>query len=124
MKFNYNNSKMKDRRKVLRSDMTKPEQVLWYWLRTKYLKGYKFRRQYSVGYYILDFYCPKLRLGIEVDGDSHFDSKAMEYDQQRDDFLKGHNIEIIRFTNKEVMENIEGVLEKIMKFYLPSRLSG
>ena len=118
MTFLYNDYRLKARRADLRNEMTDPEQILWYWLRGKQLKGYKFRRQYSVGYYILDFYCTQLRLGIEVDGDSHFTKSGIEYDQERDDYIKANDIMILRFTNLEVTENIEGVIDKILS-YLP-----
>lgn len=118
MSFLYNNPKLKIRRKDLRNRVPEPEQILWYWLRNKNLKGYKFRRQYGVGYYILDFYCPKLRLAIEIDGDSHFRSKAIPYDQVRQRFLERKNIKVLRFTNTEVAGNIEEVINKLSG-YLP-----
>jgi very-short-patch-repair endonuclease len=118
MAFLYNDNRLKTRRQALRNNMPKPEQRLWYWLRGKKANGYKFRRQYGVGGYILDFYCPELRLGIELDGDSHFNDKAKEYDRIREDFLKANNIRVLRFTNKEVKDNIQGVVEKLLK-YLP-----
>jgi len=95
--------------------MPKPEQVLWYWLKGKKLNNYKFRRQYSIGYYIVDFYCTELRLAIEIDGDSHYSQKAKVYDQEREDFIKSYDIRIIRFTNKEVIENIEGVIYRVLE---------
>jgi very-short-patch-repair endonuclease len=113
MRSIYNDNDIKLRRADLRNNTTKPEQVLWYWLRGKNLNGYKFRRQYSVGRVILDFYCPKLRLGIEIDGDSHFSADAVIYDRQREDFLKQQGIKIIRFTNRDVIDNIEGVVREI-----------
>jgi len=96
--------------------MPQAEQILWYYLRGKNLKGYKFRRQYGIGNYILDFYCNELRLGIEVDGDSHFlDPKGNEYDKRREVFLESNQIRLLRFTNDEVRESIEGVIEKISR---------
>ena len=119
MPYLYNNQKLKTIRKALRNNMPKPEQTLWYWLRGKNLKGYKFRRQYGVGNFILDFYCPELRLAIELDGDSHFiDAKTKIRDQNRDKFLTSQNIKVIRFTNTEIVESINGVIDKILK-YLP-----
>lgn len=115
----YNNQKLKPRRKALRANMPQPEQVLWYYLKGKNLKDYKFRRQYSVDSYILDFYCPKLRLAIEIDGDSHFiDDNAIGYDQKREDFLAKQNVNVIHFTNSDVTENINAVMNKISE-YLP-----
>ncbi len=116
MPFLYNNPKLKTRRKDLRNRIPEPEQILWYWLRGKNLKGYKFRRQYSVGNYVMDFYCPKLRLGIEIDGDSHFRPKAVLYDQIREQFLAQQNIKVLRFTNTEIAENIEEVINKLTEY--------
>jgi very-short-patch-repair endonuclease len=112
MAYLYNNLKLKNRRKFLRHDTPEPEQILWYYLKSKNL-GYKFRRQYSVESYVLDFYCTKLRLAIEIDGDSHFTPKARIYDTIREQRLRKENIQILRFTNVEIIENIESVLEKI-----------
>ena len=110
----YNNPKLKLRRKNLRNNMPQPEQALWYYLKGKNLKGYKFRRQYSTGSYILDFYCPELRLAIEIDGDSHFvDGSAVAYDQKREKFLAEQNISVIHFTNSDVTRNIDAVVNKI-----------
>jgi len=95
--------------------MPKPEQILWYWLRNNNLKGCKFRRQYGVGNFVLDFYCPKLRLGIELDGDSHFTDQAKTYDEKREQFIKLQGIKIIRFKNTDVSQNIEAVVEEISR---------
>lgn len=88
----YNSKDLKSRRVYLRNNMPKPEQVLWYWLRGKNLNGFKFRRQYSVSNLILDFYCPALRLAIEVDGDSHYQLSGQVRDKARDNFLQSQNI--------------------------------
>ena len=72
---------LKNTRKQLRNNPTKAEQVLWKYLKNKQIKGYKFRRQHSVGNYILDFYCPALKLCIEIDGDSHFTDEGKNYDK-------------------------------------------
>ena len=114
MPFLYNKHNLKAVRQKLRSDLSKPEQAVWYWLKGKNFKGYKFRRQYSIGNYILDFYCPKLRLGIEIDGDSHFENDQARFqDIERDNYLTGQNIRILRFTNAEVLDNIDGVINKL-----------
>lgn len=119
MQHIYNNQKLKLKRRTLRNNMPRPEQLLWYYLKGKNLEDYKFRRQYSIGDYIVDFYCPTLRLAIEIDGDSHFvDSDAMVYDQKREKFLTEHNIKIIRFHNSDVMRNSNAVVNKILE-YLP-----
>lgn len=94
--------------------MTYPEQVLWERLRNKRLKGYKFRRQVSIGNYIVDFYCPKHRFIIEVDGDSHYEEKAIKYDRTRSKWISKFGNRIVRFSNKDVCENIEGVIVEII----------
>ena len=118
MGYLYNDPIFKIRRQFLRNNMTKPEQMLWYWLKNRHLNGYKFRRQYSLGPYILDFYCPKLRLAIEIDGDSHFTPDAIVYDKERTHFLEENNIRILRFKNNDVLENLENVINNILQ-YLP-----
>lgn len=86
---------------------------MWIYLRNKRLNGLKFFRQYSVGGYILDFYCPKIRLAIELDGSQHGESESVIYDKTRDEYLSLLDIKVIRFWNKEVIENINEVLTKI-----------
>ncbi|MFA6271997.1 MAG: endonuclease domain-containing protein [Patescibacteria group bacterium] len=103
----------KDKRRYLRSNMTRPEQILWVHLRKRRLSGYKFRRQVSIGNYIVDFYCPQLKLVVEVDGDSHYTEKAITYDIQRDKWISDLGITIIRFTNFDVSSNTEGVVNTI-----------
>ncbi len=94
-----------------RNEPTSAEQFLWSKLRNKQLAGKKFRRQHSVGNYILDFYCPEYRLAIELDGDSHFTQSGVEHDKTRTAFLNQANIQVLRFTNTEVFENLEGAKE-------------
>ena len=95
--------------------MPKPEKVLWQRIRRKQL-GVKFRRQQGIGRYIVDFYCTELNLVIEIDGDSHFSDEGEEKDTMRDAFMEVLGIEVLRFTNEEVMNQTESVLERIMQF--------
>jgi len=95
--------------------MPKPEEVLWQRIRRKQL-GVKFRRQHGIGRYIVDFYCPELNLVIEIDGDSHFSTEGKEKDTIRVAFMEALGIEVLRFTNEEVMNQTESVLERIMQF--------
>ena len=83
-------------------------------LRHSNLGGYKFRRQHSVGAYILDFYCPSEKLAIELDGPSHFTDEAPEYDQQRTVYLNALNIRVLRFLNTDLYDNLEAVGERIL----------
>jgi len=96
--------------------MTPAEKKLWVYLRGSQFKNFKFRRQYSVGNYVVDFYCPELRLSIEIDGDSYFVAGARKYDEHRGNFIKSFKISCLRFTNQEVAKDIEGVLLKLEKF--------
>jgi very-short-patch-repair endonuclease len=108
----FNKSSTLEKRKELRKNQTEPEKQLWQYLRNEQL-GVKFRRQHSIGEYIADFYCQKLKLVIEIDGDSHFTNEAIEYDKIRTTFFNSLGIDVIRFTNEDVMKNIEGVINII-----------
>ena len=103
---------LKERRRELRNNLTPAEATLWRFLSRSQL-GKKFRRQHSVGPYILDFYCPSEKLAVELDGAHHFTSAGQEYDQIRTAFLEQFNIRVIRFENDEVFKSTEAVLEKI-----------
>ncbi len=115
MKLPFNPSKTKKLRRYLRSNMPPAEQALWKKLQGKKLNGYKFRRQFGVGDYILDFYCPKGRIAIEIDGPSHFKESAFKKDTVRKTYIESAGIKILRFNNQDVQTNIEGVLQKILE---------
>jgi very-short-patch-repair endonuclease len=87
-------------------------------LKNSQIEKKKFRRQHSVGPYVLDFYCPSERLCIELDGAGHFTDGGYEYDTARTEYLDAHDIFVIRFENKDVFENTEGVLEEIRRILL------
>lgn len=95
----------------MRKNQTEAESILWQKIRGRKLNNLKFHRQYSAGPYILDFFCPEIRLAIELDGDQHKD--AVEYDKERESFLRDKNIRTIRFWNREVIKNLENVLRII-----------
>ena len=88
----HNNPDLKQLRQSLRNGSTPSERKLWNVLKHGNLDGYKFRRQHSVGRYVVDFYCPTKRLAIELDGDSHFTDEAIEYDRERTIFLNALNV--------------------------------
>src|SRR3989344_2648051 len=113
-KYLFNNQSLKNRRKELRANQTDAEKKLWEHLRGKRFQELKFHRQFSVGAYILDFYCPKLRFGIELDGNQHNENETKIYDKDREKILQASNIKVIRFWNGEVENNIDKVLEKIL----------
>ncbi|MCD4731656.1 MAG: DUF559 domain-containing protein [Bacteroidales bacterium] len=111
----HNNPRLKKFRKELRHNLTPAEASLWKMLQGRKLEGRKFRRQHSVGNYILDFYCPEERLGVELDGDHHFNPSGEQYDEIRTNYITNAGIRIIRFENKDVFEQTEYVLESIKK---------
>ena len=82
--------------------------------------GYKFFRQYGIGFYIADFYCPRLKLVIEVDGGQHYSDEGVAYDGQREGFLRGEGIRVVRFSNLDVLKNMEGVFESIQRELPPT----
>ena len=93
--------------------MTDTEIILWAHLKNKQLEGFKFRRQYSVGSYVLDFYCPKKKLAIEIDGTGHYTSEGKEYDSVRQFEIEQLGIEFIRFGNTEIKKNLHCVIQEI-----------
>ena len=116
----YNIKKLFERRKELRNNSTSQEDLLWSKLKNSQI-GLKFRRQHSIGGYIVDFYCPSKRLVIEIDGPQHFTKDNKEYDEIRTEFFKGLDIKVLRFTNIEIDTNIYEVLQKIISsFRTPS----
>jgi very-short-patch-repair endonuclease len=108
----YNTENRKSLRKKLRKSMPKGEILLWQKLKTKQL-GYKFRRQYGVGPFVLDFYCREIRLGIEVDGLTHDHTKQVVYDRERQKYLEAKKIKIIRFNSEEIFKDTDNVVERI-----------
>ncbi|KAA0206036.1 DUF559 domain-containing protein [Candidatus Uhrbacteria bacterium] len=111
MNYLYNDPLLTERRRELRRCSTDAERALWERLRGRRFQGLRFRRQFGVDRFILDFYCPRLRLGIEVDGDIHLHSQ--ERDRERDEIIEAHNIQVLRFWNREIFENIDTVLRQI-----------
>ncbi|HEY5534069.1 MAG TPA: endonuclease domain-containing protein [Ignavibacteria bacterium] len=105
----YNKITLKEKRKKLRNNMPSPEVYLWNRIKNKQILNVKFRRQYSIDNYIVDFYSPELKLAIEIDGDSHFTSKAIDYDIQRTKYIESLGIKVVRYFNNDIMCNMEGV---------------
>ena len=95
--------------------MTPAELGLWKQLKSKNLCGLIFRRQFGIGPYIVDFYCPELRLAIELDGNSHFGKEAEAYDRVRQTYIEAFGVHFLRFLNNKVYEDLESVLETIKK---------
>ena len=110
------NKKLVSFARGLRKNMTKEEKHLWY----DFLKNYdvKFNRQKVLGRYIADFYSAELKLVIELDGSQHYDPEAKVYDEERTEFFKGYDIEVVRINNLEITRNFRGVclyIDKIVK---------
>ncbi|MEZ0543056.1 endonuclease domain-containing protein [Fibrella arboris] len=109
----HNRKLVEEARRGLRKEPTQHEALLWERLRASQLLGRKFRRQHSVGMYILDFYCPAERLAVEVDGNVHCSDAARLHDEERDVTMAQLMIKTIRFTNDDVATDIERVLAEI-----------
>ena len=102
-----------DRCRNLRKNQTDAERKLWAILRSRQVSGVKFRRQFSIGRYILDFYSPEYKLGIEADGGQHYEDEGRERDELRMRELSRLGVQLLRFTDIEILSNIEGVCEVI-----------
>ena len=97
----------------LRKNMTDAEKVLWSKIKGKQLKGYQFYRQKPIGNFIVDFYCPKAKIVIELDGGQHFNIDGKAKDIRRDTYLENMGLRVLRFSDKDVLKNLESVIEKI-----------
>jgi very-short-patch-repair endonuclease len=104
---------LEERRKELRNKPTEPEMLLWKYLRGRQILGKKFRRQYSIGRYVVDFFCVKCDIAIELDGAPHFAELKEDYEAERTAFLERQGVQIIRFENRVLYDNLEAVLETI-----------
>jgi very-short-patch-repair endonuclease len=104
---------LKTFRTKLRKHLTPAEAAFWDLVKNSQLDGRKFRRQHSVGKYILDFYCPGERLAVELDGEVHFHERAIEYDQERSLFVRHCGIKVLRFENRSIFEARDKVLSRI-----------
>jgi very-short-patch-repair endonuclease len=111
------NPELISRAKEMRKNPTPAESKLWQFLRQFPLKMW---RQKPIDHFIVDFYCPKLNLVIEVDGDSHFTEQGKIYDRQRTKVLEGYGLRVIRFTNDDVLNNFDAVCTVIGGFIPPS----
>jgi very-short-patch-repair endonuclease len=112
MTIHYNRKSEQKNRRVLRKRMTYCEKIIWIHLRNKQL-GYRFLRQYSVDQYIIDFYCPQLKLALEIDGDVHEESEHKGKDIIRQKYLEQFGIKFIRIKNDEFLGNPEKAFRRI-----------
>ena len=107
--------RMKEVKKVfarqLRKEQTKAEKIVWEQIRNRKFRGLKFRRQHVIEGFVLDFYCPEIKLGIEIDGGIHL--KRKDYDELRREVIESEGITIVRITNKELLDRKRSILEKL-----------
>ena len=116
MSQTHNIPQLKPYRRQLRSHMTAAEVALWTMLRKRQLNGERFLRQHSIGHFIVDFYCPKYKLAVELDGDGHFDEAQALYDIRRTDYLNSLGVTVIRFENFEVFDFPQRTLDEIATY--------
>lgn len=116
MDYLHNHKSLRAARKELRKNMTPQESIIWAHVRNKKL-GCKFYRQYSLGPYIVDFYCSSKKLIIEIDGNQHW--QAQEYDEERTRFFNSLGYQLIRFNNSEIDQNLSAVMGKIASLCSP-----
>ena len=112
MTKHYNKKCEQEKRRVLRKEMTYCEKIVWLHLRRKQL-GYRFLRQYSVDHYVIDFYCPEMKLAVEIDGSVHDTPDQKEYDAYRQEYLEKFGITFVRVTNDELLGNPNMAFKKI-----------
>jgi very-short-patch-repair endonuclease len=114
MTKHYNKKSEQEKRRLLRNNMTYCEKLVWLHLKKRQL-GYRFLRQYSVDHFVIDFYCPELKLAVEVDGDVHEIPQQKEYDKARQKYLEEFGIEFVRIKNEEFLGNPNQAFGKIEK---------
>lgn len=107
----FNKKSIQLNRRLLRFNQTLAEKTVWLFIRRRQIENTRFLRQYSVDKFIIDFYSPEVKLGIEIDGDSHLGNE--EQDKHRQAYIEQYNIKIIRFTNEQVFGNMDKVLRTI-----------
>lgn len=114
------NPQLVERARKLRTHMTPAEKKLWY----TYLKTFKFRvlRQRPIDNFIVDFYCAELKLVIEIDGNSHFTKVGKEYDAARTEILEGYGLKVMRFSNDEMLNNLESLCQRLEELLPPTPL--
>jgi very-short-patch-repair endonuclease len=109
------NPRLKPKARALRTNLTDAEQRLWSRLRRKQISGVQFYRQRPVGNYIVDFFAPAVRLVIEVDGAQHAERSEAEYDKERSEYLEQVGLRVLRFDDRQVLTETDGVIENIFQ---------
>lgn len=112
------NPKLVEKAKEMRKNMTLAEKKLWH----NYLRTFRFRvlRQRPINNFIVDFYCRELKLVIEIDGDSHFTNEGKAHDQERTQVLEGYGLKVMRFTNDQVLNNLDSVCREVAEMIPPT----
>ena len=110
------NRKLKGTARALRKNMTDAERLFWLRVRKKQLNGHQFYRQKNLGNYIVDFYCPSAKIIIEIDGGQHYSEKVIIQDNIRDRYLNDLGFKVLRFSDNEILTNINGVLEHLFEY--------
>ena len=113
MSFLKNDPILKPRRRKLRHKQTEAEAAFWGHVRNRRFKKLRFIRQYSLGPYILDFYCPSVMLAVELDGGQHNESESKTYDEARTEYLKTQGVEVLRFWNNDVLTDMDSILRML-----------
>ena len=109
------NKKLKSNSRNLRRDLTSAEKTLWNKIRRRQLENLQFYRQKIIGNYIVDFFCSKAKLVIEIDGGQHCETERIAEDELRTKYLKSKDFKVLRFTNIEILQNLESVVNKILE---------
>ncbi len=109
----FNKSDGKEKRRNLRKNLTNAEKLLWERIRRRQIRNKRFLRQYGVGKYVIDFYCPEIKLAIEADGDTHDSDEEILYDKKRQKEIEKYGITFLQFGNEEIFANIESLIKKI-----------
>ena len=113
MTEHFNKSSEKAKRRKLRQNQTDAEKLIWRFLRNRQLLGYKIKRQYSIDHFVVDFYCPELKLAVEADGATHNESGRKEYDIRREKYLKKFGVSFLRIKDEELFGNPNKAFAKI-----------
>jgi very-short-patch-repair endonuclease len=100
-------------KRKLRKESTKPENKLWYFLRDRRFQNLKFKRQHGIDPYVVDYYCSEKNLVIEIDGDVHDFPDQIKKDRLRSEYLRKRGLEVVRYNNRDVLENLKSVLHDL-----------
>lgn len=111
----YNKQTTKENRRNLRKAQTPEELIFWAQVKGRRFHKYKFRRQYAIGKYIADFYCPALRLVVEIDGGQHFEKENKKYDLLRTEYFEKLGMKVKRYTNVDIKSNLKGAMDDLLE---------